>query len=142
QFPYVWTPVRTPGFVYSSDARYSGRTSFESTPRLEREDETDGDGQAHLRLDPAIEPTAQPRSYVVEATVTGADDQTVTATRHVIALPPFALGLKAPRFLEKAQAIDPEVIAVGPDGKPVAGVAVKVRLRNRQWHSHLQASDF
>ena len=39
----------------------------------------------------------------IEATVTGADDQTVTNTQRVIALPPFVLGLKVPRYLEKAQ---------------------------------------
>ena len=61
-----------------------GSSSPESTsyaPALERADSTDENGGAALALDPTIEPTAQPRSYVVEATVVGADDQTVTATR-------------------------------------------------------------
>src|SRR6185369_14695349 len=100
------------------------------------------EGGASLAVNPAIEPTAQPRSYVVEATVTGADDQTVTATRSVLALPPFVLGLKVPRFLEHATAIDAEALVAGPDGELVAGQEVTVRLLARQWHSHLRAADF
>jgi alpha-2-macroglobulin len=142
QFPFTWTPKRRSGFLYSSDGRFSKTAKFESTPRLEREDTTDAEGAAKLVLNPAIEPTAQPRSYVVEATVTGADDQTVTATKQIVALPPFVLGLKVPRFLERATEIRPEILVVGLDDKPVAGMEVKVRLLERQWHSHLRASDF
>lgn len=142
QFPYTWTPKRRAGFLYSSDGRFSRSATFESTPRLEKVDTTDAEGGARLILNPAVEPTAQPRSYVVEATVTGADDQTVTATRQIVALPPFVLGLKVPRFLERAKEIRPEVLVVGLDDKPVAGLNVKVRLLQRQWHSHLRASDF
>jgi uncharacterized protein YfaS (alpha-2-macroglobulin family) len=142
QFPYTWTPKRRAGFLYSSDGRFSRTATFESSPRLEKQDITDAEGGAKLVLNPAIEPTAQPRSYVVEATVTGADDQTVTATRQIIALPPFVLGLKVPRYLERATQIKPEVLVVGLDDKPIAGMEVKVRLLQRQWHSHLRASDF
>jgi hypothetical protein len=142
QFPYTWMPKGREGFRFSSDARFSGGGRFESTGELAREDVTDGEGAASLTLNPGAEPTAQPRSYVVEATVTGADDQTVTATRQVIALPPFVLGLKAPRYLDKATAVTPEVLVLGPDGEPLPGQLVTVRLLHRQWHSVLQASDF
>jgi uncharacterized protein YfaS (alpha-2-macroglobulin family) len=142
QFPYAWSPKRLDGYQYSSDARFSGQERFASTPRLEKGDKTDDTGGASLSLDPTIEPTAQPRSYVVEATVTGADDQTVTATRRVLALPPFVLGLKAPRFLERAKQIDAGVIVVGSDGELMADTEVTVRLLRREWHSHLRASDF
>src|SRR5207249_917202 len=63
-------------------------------------------------------------------------------TKHVVALPPFVLGLKVPRYLERATEVAPEVIVVGPDGNCTKDTAVKVRLLNRQWHSHLRASDF
>jgi uncharacterized protein YfaS (alpha-2-macroglobulin family) len=142
QFPYSWTPRRLSGFLYSSDGRFSRTDRFQSTPRLERQDVTDATGAGNLVLNPAIEPTAQPRTYVVEATITGADDQTVTATRAIVALPPFVLGLKVPRYVERATRIRPELVVVGPDDKPLAGQAVTVRLLERQWHSHLQASDF
>ena len=142
QFPYTWSPKQREGFFYSSDGRFSGTGQFQSSPKLEKQDTTDDSGAASLVINPAIEPTSQPRSYTVEATVTGADDQTVTNTRHVLALPPFVLGLKVPRYLEKARTIEPEIIVVGPDGSLLAGTEVKVRLLNRQWHSHLRASDF
>ena len=38
--------------------------------------------------------------------------------------------------------VEPEVLVVGPDGKPLAGQPVTVRLLHRQWHSVLRASDF
>lgn len=142
QFPYEWTPPAREGFRFSSDARFSGRQRFESTSRLERTDVTDVDGGARLELDPTLEPTAQPRSYVVEATVTGADEQTVTATRQVVALPPFVIGVRAPRVVEQAEQIVPEIVVLGVDGEPVADQELTVRLLHRQWHSHLQASDF
>lgn len=142
QFPYAWTPKKREGFSYSSDARFSGAERFESTPRLEKQDATNESGSAALGLDPTVEPTAQPRSYVIEATVTGPDDQTVTATRSIPALPPFVLGVKAPRFLERAKQIVPEILVAGSDGELVAGVEVSVRLLRREWHSHLRASDF
>ncbi len=142
QFPYTWTPERRPGFFYSSDGRFSKTGRFESTPALVRQDATDADGAAALSLNPGLEPTAQPRQYIVEATVTGADDQTVTATKRVLALPAFVLGLKVPRYVERAERLEPEVIAVGPDGKPLAGLPITVRLLRRSWHSVLRAGDF
>ncbi|HKK07183.1 MAG TPA: alpha-2-macroglobulin family protein [Gammaproteobacteria bacterium] len=142
QFPYTWTPKKREGYYYSSDGRFSGRKSFRSSPVLERAGTTDEDGGASISLNPAIEPTAQPRSYVVEATVVGADDQTVTDTRRVVALPPLVLGLKVPRYLKQANSIEPKIMVVGPDGKLIAGQSVTVRLLRRQWHSHLEAADF
>src|SRR4029078_8983986 len=136
QFPFAWTPKAQPGFRFSSDARFSRSGKFQSSPRLDREDTTGDDGGAHLTLNPATEPTAQPRTYVVEATVTGPDDQTVTATRSIRALPPFVIGVKAPRFLEKATEVAPEIILLGPDGEPIVGQDVTVRLMRREWHSH------
>jgi len=142
QFPYAWTPEEREGFFYSSDGRFSRTSRFETTPALQRQDITDEEGSASITIDPTIEKTAQPRTYVVEATVTGADDQTVTATRRVIGLPPFVLGLKVPRYIERARSINPEVVVVGPDGKTIAGQSVTVRLLHRQWHSVLKAADF
>jgi alpha-2-macroglobulin len=142
QFPYLWNPKKRPGFLFSTDARFSSSQKFQSTPRLEKDDVTSDAGSASLTLNPAIEPTAQPRSYAIEATVTGPDDQTVTATRTIPALPAFILGLKTPRFLEKASAIEPEVIAIGPDDNLLAGQELTIRLLRREWHSILRASDF
>jgi uncharacterized protein YfaS (alpha-2-macroglobulin family) len=142
QFPYTWTPNKREGFRYSSDGRFSGRKPFRATPLIQRESQTDLDGAAQISLDPTTEPTAQPRSYVVEATVTGTDDQTISATRRILALPSIVLGLKAPNYLKQAEALTPEIIVAGADGELKAGQEVKVKLSKRQWHSYLQAGDF
>jgi uncharacterized protein YfaS (alpha-2-macroglobulin family) len=142
QFPYAWTPKRREGFLYSSDGRFSRADRFQSTPRLEKTDTTTDEGSSKIVLNPTLEPTAQSRSYVVEATVTGPDDQTVTSTRSILALPAFVLGVKAPRFVERAKEITPELLVVGADGEPIADKEVTVRLLRREWHSHLRASDF
>ncbi|BAE51770.1 alpha-2-macroglobulin [Paramagnetospirillum magneticum] len=142
QVPFAWTPKARPGFLFSADQRFSGNQPFRSSPVLEREGKTDPQGAARLVLDPTIEPTAQPRKYVVEATVVGDDDQSVTNTQEVLALPPFVLGLKLPRFIEKTDRLEPLVVVDDAQGKPVAGQKVVVRLLKRQWNSILQATDF
>lgn len=142
QFPYDWSPKTRPGFLFSSDSRFSRESRFESTPAIEQAGVTDEDGGAKLTINPAIEPTSQPRTYVVEATVVDADDMTVSATRQVVALPPILLGLKVPRYVERAGTLRPQILVLGPDDKPVAGQSVTVRLSQRRWHSYLRASDF
>jgi hypothetical protein len=142
QFPYDYAPSHKDGYFYSTDARFSGASEFKSSPVMEREARTDAQGGGVLDLDPGVEPTAQPRSYVIEATVTGDDDQTVTYTKQVVSLPPFAIGVKMPRYLDKAVAIEPEILLEGPDGKALAGQDVTVQLLKRRWVSQLQASDF
>ncbi len=142
QFPLEWQPKQYEGFIYSSDGRFSGIRRFDAQPRMEFEGVTDDQGGAILKINPALEPSIQPRTYVVEATVTDADDQTVTSVQQIKAVPPFVLGLNVPRYLEQADTIEPEIIVVGPDGNLVDDQEVTVRLIHRQWHSHLRASDF
>ncbi len=142
QYPYNWQPKGPDGFHYSTDSRFSNQEAFRSTPVLERDARTDGAGVASLALDPTIEPTAQPRRYVVEATVTSDDDIVVRNTASVLALPPFVLGLKVPRYLPQGDAIRPEIAVLDADGKRIAGQPVTVRLIKRRWSSVLQASDF
>lgn len=142
QFPLTWAPKKRQGFIYSTDARFSDLQRFESSPVRKTEAKTDADGAGRIRIDSTIEPTAQPRRYVVEATVTGADDQTVTAIRRISIVPPFTLGIKTKRYLKDVRSIEPEIIVAGPDGDLLPGHHVTVRLFQRQWHSHLQAGDF
>ena len=142
QYPHVWTPPGREGFSFSSDSRFSGDSSFRTTPVLNRESKTDIGGAAQLTLDPTIEPTAQPRQYLIEATVTGDDDLQVRTTQRITALPPFVLGVKVPRYLPNAGAIDPEIVALDAEGHEVAGLPMTVRLVHRQWNALLQASDF
>ncbi len=73
QYPYDWRPPGRDGFLFSSDSRFSAEGEFRATPVLQTQAKTDAGGAAHLTLDPTLEPTAQPRTYSVEATVTGDD---------------------------------------------------------------------
>ena len=78
-------------------------------------------------MNPQLDLDGSPRIYRFEATVTGPDEQPVTTTTEVKALPSFVLGLKIPRYLEKATELKPEVVAVGVDDKPMKGQEVRVR---------------
>jgi len=142
QYPDAWAPKSREGFLFSSDSRFSRGDRFAASPRLDVDDATDEHGSATLALNPAVEPNVHPRIYLVEATVTGLDEQTVTAVRRISALPPFVLGLNVGRFLPHAEEVTPQLLAAGPDGELLAGVPVTVRLIHRQWHSYLRASDF
>ncbi len=142
QFPYAFAPKPRDGFTYATDERYQAHLGFDSAAAIEREDKTDSEGRAKLPLDPTREKSNQPRRYVVEATVTGDDDKTVTNTQDVLALPAFVLALKVPRYIEQAKSIPVEALMVDGDGKPIAGKNVTLRLKQRQWSSILQASDF
>ncbi len=143
QLPYTWQPpVSREGFLYSSDGRFSRGMSGITAPDFDLTTTTDEQGRAVLPIDPTAELTAEPRTYLVEATVTGEDDQTVTTTHRIDALPPFVLGLSVPRYQERADHIPAEVLVAGADGGLIAGQPVSIRLLQRQWHSHLQAGDF
>ncbi|MBE9607071.1 alpha-2-macroglobulin [Acetobacteraceae bacterium H6797] len=142
QFPEPWSPPGREGFRFSTDSRYSGEREFRSSPVLNREARTDDGGAARLDLDPTIEPTAQPRRYVVEATVTGDDDIQVRSVQNVVALPPFVLGMRLPRYLPQTGAIDGEALVVDAEGKPLPGIEYTATLIRRRWNSVLQASDF
>ncbi|QND48095.1 alpha-2-macroglobulin [Rhizobium lusitanum] len=142
QYPYNWTPPGHDGFLFSTDSRYSGGDEFKSSPTLERDGSTDAGGASRISFDTTIEPTAQPRRYMIEATVTGDDDLQVRSISNVYAVPPFVLGLKVPRYVPKPGAIEPQILAVDGNGEPVAGLEMTARLIHRNWTSTLQASDF
>ena len=142
QFPHVWTPPGREGFLFSTDSRFSGEQKFKSSPVLERDGRTDAGGASRMTFDTTIEPTAQPRRYSIEATVAGDDDTTVRNVINIIATPPFALGVKTPRYVEKPGAIEPQVIAVNGKGDLVEGLEMTARFIKRNWVSTLQASDF
>ncbi len=109
---------------------------------LERDQRTDAGGAARMTFDTTIEPTAQPRRYSIEATVTGDDGIEVRNVQNIIAVPPFVLGVKTPRYVEKPGTIAPELIAIDGKGEAVAGLDMTLRFIKRNWISTLQATDF
>ncbi len=134
-------PAEHPGFLFSTDQRFSDGTPFRATGITKREF-TDENGSATLELNPTLEPDGRSRLYVVEATVRGADEQTVTAGKFVRAVPAFILGLKLDRFLKDTLIINPEILVLNHEGKPREGLEFHLRLMHRQWHSYLKESDF
>ena len=142
QFPHMFQPPGREGFLFSTDARFSGEGKFKSSPVLERDARTDAGGASRMTFDTTIEPTAQPRRYSIEATVTGDDGVEVRNVHNVIAVPPFVLGVKVPRYVERPGVVTPEFLALDGRGETVEGLSVTMRFIRRNWVSTLQASDF
>lgn len=141
-FPYRFQPKSYPGFIFSSDERFRG-----SVPPISREtqqsfDRTDENGSSSITIDPTQEVNSAPRRYVIEATVQGADEQTVTNTQRVLALPPFALGLKLDRVIKGSTKLSAQAVVLGYDGEPLPGHTTRWRVLRREWHSHLIETDF
>lgn len=141
QFPYTWKPRVLTGFKFNSRGQFSGQTSLQSESVTEQSMTTDATGAAELKVNPALEASANARRYVIEASVTGNDGRVVTATRQVLGLPAFALGLKVPAVVRDGASVDTHIAVVGPQGKLLADQVVVARLLRREWHAHLRAGD-
>ena len=142
KFHYRFHFKKHPGYLFSSDERFGGTQHFRSLGSQTKEDITDDNGSAFIEIDPTTEKDSQPKRYVVEVTVRGADEQSVTTTKSILALPPFVLGLKMARFMKSGTIIKPKIIILDHNGKIYAGRKFHLRLLQRQWHSHLRKSDF
>jgi uncharacterized protein YfaS (alpha-2-macroglobulin family) len=142
QRPTHHVPKGRDGFLFASSAQF-GRPGAARPPAAARREATlDAQGADAMSVNPALDVDGSPRVYRFEATVTGPDEQEVSAAHEVRALPPFLLGMRLERFLERAKEIVPQVVAVGPDDKAVVGQEVTVRLFRRVWHSQLRESAF
>lgn len=142
QRPYSWTPKGLEGFLFASSAQFARPQSQRGPGITSQQGELDDSGAGELTMNPQLDFDGSGRVYRFEATVTGPDEQPVTAATEVRALPPFVLGLKVPRYLERASELKAELVAVGIDDKPVKGQEVRVRLMRRVWHSTLRETSF
>jgi hypothetical protein len=133
--------VGYPGFSFSSYESIGGAGIARSSG-VTRQNSTDETGLAVLRIDPRTRQSASAVGYVVEGTVEGADGQSVTAVKAVVALPPFSVGVRQERFVRDGMVLKPQVVALSFDGNPLAGIVLGIRLYQRQWHSYLVESDF
>jgi len=142
-FPYTWQFDGWDQYALSSDSRFGGSVSSTDFGTVNEEMKTDDEGSARLVLKPATAPGGNPARYVIEATVTDVDEQTVTDVHSVIALPSFVLALKTDRYVTGSSTVSAKVAAVScVSGKPIAGQKVKVTLKKMTWHSYLQETDF
>ncbi len=140
--PWHYVPEGREGFLFASSTQFARPSSSRGPEVLTGEGVLDASGSAEFSVNPALDLDGSARIYRFEATVTGADNQQVSAAQEVRALPPFVMGMKLPRYSEKAFTLSPEIIAVGVDGKLVKGQEISVRLYRRVWHSHLRETNF
>jgi hypothetical protein len=95
-------------------------------------------GRLTLSLTLAAPPSGQPARTTVQATVTDVNRQTVSASASALVHPAaFYIGARVEGtsyFWKAGEAQRMSVIAVEPDGRRVAGVAVAGVLIRREWH--------
>lgn len=142
QFPYHYVPKGRPGFLFADSNQFARPETARRNQSQRQDGQLDKQGGASLHIDPSLDMDGSARTYRAEATVTDVDNQQVTAVLETRALPPFVLGLKLQRYAAAAKRIAPKIIAVGVDGKLLAGQDVAVKLYRRMWHSHLRETDF
>jgi uncharacterized protein YfaS (alpha-2-macroglobulin family) len=141
-YPYDHRPRGFAGYVLSSDGRYGAVAEARRQSVLEENAKTDDNGSARVTLNPQAAAAGNPVKYIVEATVTDADRQTVSARHTVVALPPFILGMRANRHITNGSVISARIAAIGVDDSLVAGQKVTVELKRVSWTSYLADSDF
>jgi alpha-2-macroglobulin len=142
QFPYTWAPSAIPGFRFNSRAYFAEDAALESEGLLTQNTRTSASGDAVLAIDPRSEPSAGPRRYVVEATVTGNDGRKITSTKQVLGLPGVAVGVKMPAVVNSVGTLVPQFVVVAADGKLLGSHPVTMRVYKRDWHTQLRATDF
>lgn len=141
-YPYTWGLTKWNDYITSSDSRYSTNERTTERTALDFHNKTDDNGAATATIQPTDVIGGNPRKYIVEATVTDVDQQTVTDTRQILSLPAFILGLKTNRYVTSGSTISASLAAIGIDEKPVTNQKVHVALKKMAWNSYLQESDF
>jgi alpha-2-macroglobulin len=142
-FPYTWMLKGWEEYALSSDSRFSRSRSSTDKGTITEDASTDDNGNARLVIQPDAALGANPAKYIIEATVTDVDQQTVTDVHSVVALPPFVLALKTDRYVTGSSSIRADLAAISSvSAKPIAGQEVKVALKKMSWHSYLQETDF
>ena len=93
------------------------------------------DGRFSLDLD--TESQGLPQRYLLEGDVEDVSRQHIANRRDMLVHPAsFYVGVKTlPYFLAQKTGLQTEIIAVGLDGKPVAGIPVEITLTQLQWKS-------
>jgi Large extracellular alpha-helical protein len=141
-FPYSWSVNGWNGYYLSSDNRYSRSMKGADRNTIDEEGRLNDQGVAKLTLQPDATFGANPTKYVVEATVTDVDEQTVSDSRSVLALPPFVLALKTKRYITHGSTINASIAAIDVKEKALAGQKVNIALKKKTWNHFLQETDF
>ncbi len=142
QHPASWQAEGLPDFRFAVDDRFTSRPGLRESPVINTALRTDLDGGSSVTINPLEELSLAPRNYMIEATVTGVDGQTVTAVKQIRALPAFLLGIKAARIVEPGSPLSSQIAVLTPEGPLESGREVTVRLIRRTWHTVLKAGNY
>lgn len=140
--PYHYIPKGRSGYLFADSNQFGRDGAARSPETITRSGSLDATGAHEISINPALDVDGSARMYRFEATVTGPDEQQVSAVQDVKALPPFILGLKMDRYKEQATEISPDIIAVGVDDRLLANQDVTVKFYRRVWHSVLRETHF
>ncbi len=93
-------------------------------------------GDLALTLTPQVD-AGVPYVYSLEGDVEDVSRQHIANRASITVHPaPWYIGIRRPSyFLDQKSGLKTEIVAVAPDGRPVAGVPVEVKLTLVQWHS-------
>jgi len=100
-------------------------------------DHLDANGQTHLAIAAHGENIDRPQTLIISADVKSQNNQ-VIGTSAIVKVHPadFYIGLKpATTFIQTNKPLALQLITVTPEGKPISGRNVNLRVVQRQWHS-------
>jgi uncharacterized protein YfaS (alpha-2-macroglobulin family) len=147
--PVRWTFYRTPaygapssvtrnfpeeGFAFGVWPSYGGRTEIKAD-----EDATGVDGDFDVELETTSGDGVR-YDYQIEGEVTDVSRQRI-ANRASIGIHPAAVyvGVKLPYFVDQPSGVSARLVALSPEGKPVPGTAISVKVQHVQWISTRRA---
>ncbi len=102
QRPYHWVPKGLDGYLFASSTQFARPNASRSNGSTSQQGELDDQGAAEITTNQQLDLDGSARLYRFEATVTGPDEQPISAATEVKALPPFVLGMKLPRYRSDA----------------------------------------
>ena len=140
--PYHHVPAGRENYLFASSSQFARPGQRRPSEPIVQRGVLDDGGANEITVNPALDLDGSARIYTFEATVTGPDGQQVSAFHETKALPPFTLGMELPRYSAQPFDLEPRIIAIGADGKLLAGQQVAMRLYHRVWHSTLRESQF
>jgi uncharacterized protein YfaS (alpha-2-macroglobulin family) len=122
------------GFAFGVSPPFYGRTEVRAD-----EDATDAEGGFEVELETTAGDGVR-YDYQIEGEVTDVSRQRI-ANRASISIHPAAvyLGVKLPYFVDQPKGVSAELVALTPEGTPVADVDVAVTVQHVQWISTRRA---
>lgn len=150
--PVAWKFARSPGFAVPDPITekfgedrwiFVGRSNDDDEEVRNEANDTRSevsalgkDGQLTLQLETRRD-TGVPYVYRLEGDVEDASRQHIANRANITVHPaPWYVGIRRPSyFLEQKAGLKTEIVAVGLDGTPVAGIPVDITLEQIQWTS-------